>query len=75
MRYILSPLVFFLGILLMKYSVQITEQFTGRIDMAEKYLGVGIGAGTYTLWRLVGLLFCILSVLWLFNLLPQGMVQ
>lgn len=71
MRFILAPLVFGLGVLLMKYSVQVTN-FTGKISLAEKYLGAGIGAGTYTWWKLVGLGFCILSVLWLFNMLPTG---
>jgi hypothetical protein len=72
MRFFLSPIVFVLGVLCMKYSVQITDQFSGKIDLAEKYLGAGIGAGTYTWWKLFGLLLCILSVLWLFNLLPHG---
>ena len=54
----------------MKYSVMITDQFSGKIDLAEKYLGVGIGAGTYTWWKLFGLMLCILSVLWLLNMLP-----
>ncbi|MCX6797221.1 MAG: hypothetical protein NTX98_01960 [Candidatus Doudnabacteria bacterium] len=56
----------------MKYSVYITDQITGKIDLAEKYLGTGIGAGTYTWWKLFGLGICILSVLWLFNMLPSG---
>ena len=71
MRFILSPLVFILGVLCMKYTVIITNN-TGKIDFAEKYLGSGIGAGTYTWWRLFGLALCILSVLWFFNLLPHG---
>ena len=72
MRFFLSPLVFILGLLCMKYSVQITDQFSGKIDMAEKYLGTGIGAGTYTWWKLFGLAMCVLSVLWLFNVLKFG---
>ena len=72
MRFFLSPLVFIAGILCMKYSVQITEQFSGKIDLAEKYLGSGIGAGTYTWWKLFGLLLCVLAVLWFFNKLPGG---
>ncbi len=72
MRFFLAPLVFVLGILIMKYSVPLTDQFTGKIDLAEKYLGSGIGAGTYTWWKLFGLGLCILSVLWLFGMLPQG---
>jgi hypothetical protein len=56
----------------MKYSVAITDQFTGKIDLAEKYLGTGVGAGTYTWWKLFGLLVCILSVLYLFNKLSFG---
>lgn len=72
MRFIFAPLLFVAGIFIMKYSVQITDQFSGKIDLAEKYLGTGIGAGTYTWWKLFGLLMCILSVLWLFNMLPTG---
>jgi len=73
MRFFLSPIVFAIGILLMKYSVQVTNM-TGKIDLAEKYLGTGIGAGTYTWWKLVGLGLCILSALWLFGMLPGGAV-
>ena len=36
------------------------------------YIGAGIGAGTYTWWKIFGLGLCILSVLWLFNMLPAG---
>jgi len=72
MRFFLAPIVFVIGMLVMKYSVQITDQFSGKIDLAEKYLGTGIGAGTYTFWKLFGLGICILSVLWLFNMLPSG---
>lgn len=71
MRYFLSPLVFIVGLLCMKYSVQVTNM-TGKIDFAEKYFGTGIGAGTYTWWKLFGLGLCIISVLWLFNMLPSG---
>jgi hypothetical protein len=69
MRFFFSPFVFAAGVLIMKYTVQITN-FTGKIDFAEKYFGAGIGAGTYTWWRLFGMAMCILSVLWLFNMLP-----
>lgn len=69
MRFFFAPIIFVLGVLIMRYTVPITN-FTGKIDFAEKYLGTGIGAGTYTWWRLFGLLLCILSVLWLFNMLP-----
>lgn len=72
MRFIFGPLGIVAGILIMKYSVIITDQFSGKIDFAEKYLGTGIGAGTYTWWKLFGLAMCILSVLWIFNLLPHG---
>ena len=71
MRFFLAPLVFIAGVLVMKYNVQVTNM-TGKIDFAEKFLGSGFGAGTYTFWRLFGLLLCILAFLWLFNLLPVG---
>ena len=73
MRFIFAPLLFAAGVLIMKYSVQITDQFSGKIDMAEKYLGTGIGAGTYTWWKLFGLGMCIISVLWLFNMIKFGL--
>ena len=72
MRFIFAPLLFAAGVLIMKYSVPITDQFSGKIDLAEKYLGTGVGAGTYTWWKLFGLGMCVLSVLWLFNMLPSA---
>jgi hypothetical protein len=74
MRFFFAPIVFVLGLLCMKYTVQITNN-TGKIDFAEKFFGSGMGAGTYTWWRLFGLGLCILSVLWLFNLLPHGVAS
>ena len=71
MRFFLSPFTFALGFLLMKYTVAVTNN-TGKIDLAEKIFGTGIGAGTYTFWRLVGLGICIVSVLWLFGKLPES---
>ncbi len=52
----------------MRYTVQITN-FTGKIDFAERIFSAGMGAGTYTWWRLVGLAILILGALWLFGLL------
>ncbi len=52
----------------MRYNVQITE-VTGQIDFAEKYLGGGLLAGTYTYFRLVGLAFVAVGVLWIFGIL------
>ncbi len=73
MRFIFAPLLFVIGVLIMKYSVQITDQFSGKIEFAEKYLGVGVGAGTYTWWKLFGLVMCVISVLWLFNMINFGL--
>jgi len=74
MRFIFAPMLLALGILVMKYSVAITDQFSGKIDFAEKYLGTGIGAGTYTWWKLVGFGLCVLSIFWLFNMLPGSAI-
>ncbi len=74
MRFIFAPMVLALGILIMKYSVPITDQFSGKIDFAEKYLGTGIGAGTYTWWKLIGFGLCVLSIFWLFNMLPGSAI-
>jgi hypothetical protein len=53
---------------MMKYNVQVTN-YTGKIDFAEKYLGGGFTAGTYTWWRLVAVAIIILSVLWMLGML------
>jgi hypothetical protein len=63
MRFILAPLIVALGILIMKYTVQITNA-TGQIDFAERIFSGGIGSGTYTWWRLCGLGFAILGGMW-----------
>ncbi len=52
---------------MMKYTFWITEQ-TGKIDFAEKYLKPPLG-GTYTWWRMLGLFFIALAVLWMFGYL------
>ena len=68
MQFILGPLLTVLGIVMMRYTVQITN-FTGKIDWAEKYFGGGVLAGTYSMWRLVGLGITILGALWFFGLI------
>ena len=68
MQFIFGPLLIVLGVLMMRYTVQITN-FTGDIDWAEQYLGGGTAAGTYTLWRIVGLVLALLGAMWLFGLL------
>jgi hypothetical protein len=65
-RLLLGVPIIYGGYLLMRYTVQVTE-FTGRIDFAEQYLR-GFGAGTYTLWRIVGVLAIVGSLLWIFGL-------
>jgi len=54
-----------IGILLIKYSVKLTESF-GHVQWAEEHLRGGL-AGTYSLYRLVGLAFIILSMLYIFG--------
>jgi hypothetical protein len=53
------------GILLVKYSFFLTESL-GRFELAEKYLGSGMG-GTYTFYRLFGVIVIILSFLYMFG--------
>ncbi len=53
------------GFLVIKYSIQITDTF-GRVDWAEQHLRGGL-AGTYSLYRLVGVVFIVLSLLYMFN--------
>ncbi len=66
LRILGSLVVLAVGVLIIKYSVKITEN-TGPIEFAEKYLKAPL-AGTYTWWKLVGLGIMILGVLWLFGM-------
>ena len=56
-----------IGFLLIRYSIALTDMF-GRMAWAEQYLRSGL-AGTYTMYRLIGLVFIILSLLYMFNAL------
>lgn len=55
------------GILMMKYTVWITEQ-VGKVDFADRWLPSPL-AGTYSWWRLVGLALIALAFLWMFGYL------
>ena len=70
MKYIFAPLLFIAGVLMMKYTVKLT-QITGTIGFAEKYMRDGF-AGTFSWYRLVGFIFCILAVLWITGILDFG---
>ena len=66
-----------IGFLLIRYSVQLTEMF-GTIAWAEEHLRGGM-AGTYSLYRIFGIVFIVLSLLYMFNaigfiLAPLGSV-
>ena len=63
MRYLLGPLIVVLGIVIIKYSFWITQQ-TGKIDIAEKYLPAPM-AGTYTWWKIVGLILIAVAFAWM----------
>ncbi len=70
-RIIVGLIVIAACVALMKYSVQVTN-FTGKIELAEKYLGSPL-AGTYTFYKLFGLIIIIVMVVWIFtgfNFLP-----
>lgn len=62
MRWIVSPLLIVIGMLMMKYTTGITS-ITGKLGFAEKYFQTM--GGTYFWWRILGLGACILGLLWL----------
>ena len=64
-RIILGLLIMAGAVAMMKYSVQLTN-FTGKVELAEKYLGSPL-AGTYTFYKLFGLFLMVLAVLWIFG--------
>ncbi len=70
MRFIIGPLMIVVGVLMMKYTVWITEQ-VGKVDFADQWLPYPL-AGTYSWWRLVGLALIVLAFLWMFGFLDFG---
>ena len=57
-----------IGFGLIKYSFPITN-FFGHIPWAERYLG---GGGTYTLYKIVGVIVIILAFLYMFGSLGSA---
>lgn len=55
------------GFLLVRYSVALTDIF-GTVAWAEEHLRGGL-AGTYSLYRIVGIVFIVLSLLYMFNII------
>lgn len=70
MKFIIGPLLIVLGVLFMKYTVWITQQ-VGKVGFADKWLGFPF-AGTYSWWRLVGLLMIVGALLWMGGFLDFG---
>ena len=64
-RILLGLLIMAGALAMMKYSVQLTN-ITGKIELAERYLGAPL-AGTYTFYKLFGLFLMILAVAWIFG--------
>jgi hypothetical protein len=54
-----------IGFLLIRYSVALTESM-GKMEWAERYLRSGM-AGTYSMYRLIGVIVIILSLLYMFG--------
>jgi hypothetical protein len=50
------------GVLMMRYNYQLTQLF-GYNSLAERYLGSG---GTYTMWKLLGVLAILLAIWYVF---------
>lgn len=70
MKFILGPLFIILGVLFMKYTVWITNQ-VGKVDFADRWLPYPL-AGTYSWWRIVGLLMIVGALLWMGGFLDFG---
>lgn len=65
MNFIYSVIGVVAGFLLIRYSVAITDTF-GRVSWAEEHLRGGL-AGTYSLYRIVGVVLIVLSLLYMFG--------
>ncbi len=65
MRYFISSIGFIVGIILVWKTFAIAQVF-GSIDWAEEHLGSG---SSYMIYKLVGIIFIILSALYIFGML------
>ena len=63
MRFLWGTVGVIVGFLIIKYTFQIVQTF-GHVGWAEQHLP---GGGTYTLYKLAGLIIIILSLLYAFN--------
>jgi hypothetical protein len=65
MKFVWGTVWVIIGILLIRYTFQITNLF-GKIDWAEQHMRGGYG-GTYALYKLVGLGIVILAMFYMFG--------
>ncbi len=65
MKFFYGIIGILVGFLLIKYSIALTDMF-GSVAWAERNLRGGM-AGTYTLYRIVGMVFIVLSMLYIFG--------
>ena len=65
MKYFYTVIAIIVGFLFIKYSIALTD-WLGKVDWAEQQLRTGM-AGTYTLYRLIGLFIIIFALLYLFG--------
>ena len=57
-----------LGLAMLKWAEPITRNF-GSSDLAERYLG---GGGTYTMWKLIGIIFIVAAFFILTGMVKLG---
>jgi hypothetical protein len=65
MRFVWGIIWITIGVLLIRYTFQITNLF-GKVDWAERHLSSGFG-GTYAMYRIVGVIVIILAFLFMFG--------
>ena len=56
-RILITIVMIVLGVCMLKWSEPLTNMF-GRNDLAERYLGTG---GTYNMWKIIGIIFVVVS--------------
>ncbi|MGE5297575.1 MAG: hypothetical protein ACM3KM_00225 [Acidobacteriaceae bacterium] len=65
MRYVWGIVFIALGVLMVKYSYQLTQAF-GRIPTAERIFSSGLG-GTYFFWKLLGIVVVVIALFSMFG--------
>ncbi|MCX6806898.1 MAG: hypothetical protein NT135_02145 [Candidatus Berkelbacteria bacterium] len=61
LRILIFVALILVGLLILKYTVKIVDT-VGHSGWADRYLGMGVGGGSYNMWKLIGIIVIIIGI-------------